>query len=97
MLYDLEQRATMPDASSIAGLYEYGTPQMLGDLTWANASHDTIRGKIESRWKNDHGHFTLRIVVPVGTHATVVVPSREGPQTYERNSGTCTFTSVLLP
>jgi alpha-L-rhamnosidase len=70
-------------------------PQVVGGLTWARASHDTIRGRIESRWQVEGKKFKLKIAVPVGTRANVIVPSRDGPQHYECGSGSYIFNSVL--
>jgi len=70
-------------------------PQVVGGLTWARAEHDTIRGRIESRWTIENKRFNLKIVVPVGTRANVIVPSQDGPQHYECGSGSYTFTSLL--
>jgi alpha-L-rhamnosidase len=70
-------------------------PQILGGMTWAWASHDTIRGRIESRWQIEKKHFKLKVVVPVGARADVVIPSRDGPKHYECGSGNYSFTSLL--
>lgn len=51
-------------------------PQPVGDVTWARASYDSIRGKIVSDWSRAGDEFTLRVVVPPGTIATVHLPSR---------------------
>ena len=51
-------------------------PQPIGDITWARASYDSIRGMIVSDWKRDGGEFTLKTVVPPNTTATVFVPAR---------------------
>jgi alpha-L-rhamnosidase len=51
-------------------------PHPVGDLTWVKARYDSIRGPIESDWKISDGRFTLRVVVPANTTATVCVPTR---------------------
>jgi hypothetical protein len=84
-----------PEPGAIAFEQVTIAPQVLGNLAWARASHDTLRGPIESRWTKDKKRFTLKVVVPVGTRADVVVPSREGPQHHECGSGSYTFTSLL--
>ena len=50
-------------------------PQPVGDLTWARASYDSIRGKITSDWKRAGGKFTLNITIPANTAATVFIPA----------------------
>ena len=49
-------------------------PAVIDDLTSASASLDTVRGRIEVEWEKGEGTFTLRVVVPANTHATVSVP-----------------------
>jgi hypothetical protein len=49
-------------------------PQPVGDLTWVKASYDSVRGKITSHWRREHGKFTLRVILPPNTTATVFVP-----------------------
>jgi len=53
-------------------------PQPVGDLTWAGASYDSIRGTIASRWERHGNKFTLKISIPANTTATVFVPARPG-------------------
>ena len=51
-------------------------PQPVGDVTWVNASYNSIRGKIVSDWKRDCGKFTLKVSIPANTTATVFVPAK---------------------
>jgi hypothetical protein len=51
-------------------------PQPAGDLTWAKASYDSIRGEIVSDWKRDGDKFTLNVRIPANTTATVFVPAK---------------------
>ena len=55
-------------------------PQPAGDLTWANASYDSIRGLIASHWTKQDGRFTLSVTLPPNTTATVSVPARSSEQ-----------------
>jgi alpha-L-rhamnosidase len=50
-------------------------PQPVGDLTFARAAYDSIHGKIVSDWKIDQGKFSLRVIIPPNTTATVCVPN----------------------
>jgi len=50
-------------------------PQPVGDLTWVKAWHDTVRGRVESNWKNGDAGFELSLLVPVNTSATVYLPA----------------------
>jgi alpha-L-rhamnosidase len=49
-------------------------PRPGGGLTWAEAAHESPYGRIESSWRRDDDRFSLRVVVPAGTEATVVLP-----------------------
>jgi alpha-L-rhamnosidase len=49
-------------------------PQLLGDVKWVRAEHESMYGTIKSAWEINSGKLTLRIAVPVNTSATVYVP-----------------------
>ena len=49
-------------------------PRPGGGLTWAKSAHDSPYGRIESAWRLDGNAFELRVVVPAGTRAEVVLP-----------------------
>jgi alpha-L-rhamnosidase len=63
-------------------------PRPGGGLTWAEAAHESPYGRIESAWQLDGDQLRLRVVVPAGTKATVVLPSgrhetaEQGTHTY---------------
>jgi hypothetical protein len=50
-------------------------PQIVPGISWAQASYNSIRGKISSQWKIDSGRFSLKVTIPPGTTATVFVPA----------------------
>jgi alpha-L-rhamnosidase len=58
-------------------------PTPVGDLKWARASYDSIRGKISSDWKRDGDQFTLKVTIPANTTATVYVPARSADEVLE--------------
>lgn len=49
-------------------------PQVVGDLTWVKANHETLYGNIVVDWKRENGVFYLTVDVPVNTKATLVLP-----------------------
>jgi alpha-L-rhamnosidase len=53
-------------------------PAVVGDLTFAKARYQSIRGDIISDWRIQNGTFRLSVTVPPGTAATIVVPGK-GP------------------
>ncbi|MDI6447741.1 glycoside hydrolase family 78 protein [Anaerobaca lacustris] len=62
-------------------------PQLLGDVTWVRAEHESMYGTIKSAWDVKGDRFTLKVAVPTNTTATVYVPcdeeqfAKEGPST----------------
>ena len=51
-------------------------PHVVGDLTWARAHYDSVRGPVVSRWQLDGDRLSLEVEVPVNTTAIVRVPTR---------------------
>ena len=49
-------------------------PQPGGGLTRAEAAHESPYGRIESSWRLEDGRLRLRVLVPAGTQAEVVLP-----------------------
>ena len=62
-------------------------PEPVGDLTWARANYDSIRGRISSEWHRSAGKFDLRVAIPANTSATVYVPA-SGPETVTESGRT---------
>ena len=50
-------------------------PQLVGDLSWVNATHVSPYGKIVSHWQRNAGNFDWQITVPPNSTATVYVPA----------------------
>ncbi|NIA29936.1 MAG: alpha-L-rhamnosidase, partial [Actinobacteria bacterium] len=50
-------------------------PEIVGDLTWAKAWYNSVRGKIISDWRLDGKKLSLQIEIPANTTATVFVPA----------------------
>ena len=49
-------------------------PQAVGDLTSVSASTHTLYGKVSVDWKREDGVFSVKVSVPVGCTADVVLP-----------------------
>ena len=58
-------------------------PQPVGDLTWAKATYDSIRGRIVSDWKRADGNLILKVTIPANTSATVFLPAKPESQVME--------------
>jgi alpha-L-rhamnosidase len=58
-------------------------PQPVGDLTWVEASHDSPYGRVKVRWERKDASFTVKLVVPPNSTATLWLPAREGGEITE--------------
>jgi len=64
-----------PDPDSVAFASIRIKPAIVGDLTWARATYDSVRGPISSSWKISIHGFSLDVKIPPGCTATVYVPA----------------------
>lgn len=58
-------------------------PQPVGDVTWARASYNSVRGRIESSWKREGKIFSLSVTVPANATATVYLPAKSAESVKE--------------
>jgi alpha-L-rhamnosidase len=56
---------------------------VLGNLAWARARYDSIRGPIVSDWKREANRLALRVSIPVNTTATVYLPAESAAEISE--------------
>lgn len=49
-------------------------PRPGGDIRWARATHDSIRGRIAVSWTSEPEEFSLALEVPANAAATVTLP-----------------------
>jgi hypothetical protein len=50
-------------------------PEPVGDITWAKATYQSIYGEILSSWKIENNKFKLKVKIPVGSKATILIPN----------------------
>ena len=55
-------------------------PRFIPELDWVKAHHDTVRGRIVSEWRRNGETIALRVVIPVGATAKVVLPSKSAEE-----------------
>jgi alpha-L-rhamnosidase len=53
-------------------------PRPGGALTWAEAAHESPYGRIEASWRLGDERLHIRVVVPPGTEAEIVLPDGSG-------------------
>jgi alpha-L-rhamnosidase len=58
-------------------------PRPGGNLTQAQGSFDSIRGKITTKWKLENGKFSLHVTIPANATATVYIPTSDPSQVKE--------------
>jgi alpha-L-rhamnosidase len=52
-------------------------PEPVADLAWVKESYDSVRGRINSEWRQSAGQFDLRVTIPANTTATVYLPAKD--------------------
>jgi alpha-L-rhamnosidase len=50
-------------------------PEVVGDISYVNANHQTLYGNIVSQWKKNNGIFELNAEIPVNTTAIIYLPT----------------------
>ncbi|MEO9474370.1 MAG: family 78 glycoside hydrolase catalytic domain [Cyclobacteriaceae bacterium] len=64
----------VPDLDNPGFKHFYVQPQLVGNMTFARGSFESIYGQIVVDWKHDEETFEIEIVVPVNASATFVLP-----------------------
>jgi alpha-L-rhamnosidase len=52
-------------------------PEIVGDITWADATYNSIHGEISTSWKKEDQIFTLKVKIPVSCSAIVAIPQSD--------------------
>jgi len=58
-------------------------PTLTGNVTWVNASYNSILGQVVSNWAMNGATLTMTVGVPVGATATVYVPATDSASVTE--------------
>ncbi len=58
-------------------------PELVGELTSASGYYDSIRGRIESRWRIEDSRFYWQVIIPPNTTAEVHVPTNDADKVTE--------------
>jgi alpha-L-rhamnosidase len=58
-------------------------PNIVGDLQWVNAHHDSPYGRIASNWKREGEKLTMDVTIPPNTTATIFVPVKDATSVTE--------------
>ncbi|WP_462253533.1 family 78 glycoside hydrolase catalytic domain [Ferruginibacter sp.] len=60
-------------------------PEVVGDINYVNANHQTVYGNIVSQWKKTDTGFELYVEIPVNTTAIIYLPAKSIKQITENN------------
>ena len=71
----------------------YISPQPIGDLTSVSAFTQTVYGQVTVDWTRDEDIFKLKVSIPVGCSAHVMMP--DGKSVHQMGSGTYEFQCKL--
>ena len=63
-----------PDSEHPGFKHFYIQPELVGNMTFAKGSYESIYGQIAVDWKRDKDSFDIKIKVPVNTDATFILP-----------------------
>lgn len=69
--------AGLDQAPGSVGYRELLIRPRLGDLTWARATYESVRGTISTGWTRAAGVLRLEVTVPPGATATVHIPTAD--------------------
>lgn len=61
-------------------------PHLAGDLSYVNASYNSVRGPIKSHWRKLNNGFTWEISIPANTTATIYFPNSVGKEVFENGT-----------
>ncbi len=62
------------------------SPEIVGDVKWAETTYNSIQGKIVSSWRLEGNNFELKVNIPVGSKATIVLPASDAGEITESGS-----------
>lgn len=63
-----------PDVEAPGFAHVIFRPSLVGNLTWARASHRSAHGEIRSEWRREKDRLVFRLTVPPNTSATFRLP-----------------------
>lgn len=64
----------VPDPENPGFKHFFIQPEVVGDMTFAKATYESIYGKIASAWEKKNGKLILKVEIPANTSATIKLP-----------------------
>ena len=71
-------------------------PAQVGELEWVQCAHESLRGRIKSRWRREHDKLRMELTIPVNSTATVYVPAADPTTVTESGRPAATADGVKL-
>jgi alpha-L-rhamnosidase len=59
------------------------SPEIAGDITWAETTFNTVHGEISSSWKIERNTLFLKLRIPINSRAVVVIPQGDPDKVLE--------------
>lgn len=50
-------------------------PEVVGDIDFVKANHQTLYGNIAANWRKENKKFTIEVTIPANTDATLYIPA----------------------
>lgn len=69
-------------------------PEIVGDITWVETTFKSVYGDILSSWKISDNNLTLKVKIPAGCRATIMLPLQDPGKIKEKNE-TLTKSSAI--
>ena len=71
-------------------------PEIVGDITWAEASFHSVHGEIRSSWEISDNSFSLTVNIPANCEATIAIPQADPDKISENGVQVKTSESVRV-
>jgi len=72
------------------------SPEIVGDITWAEASFQSVHGEISSSWKISDNDFILKVRIPVNCKATIEIPQADPDKISENGIPVASSENILI-
>jgi alpha-L-rhamnosidase len=70
-------------------------PEIVGDLTWAETTFNTIHGDITSNWKIEANKLIMKVIIPANCKAFVAIPQADPEKIIENDIPVKTSLDIL--
>jgi hypothetical protein len=72
------------------------SPEIVGDITWAETSFQSVHGEISSSWKITDNNFTLKVRIPANCKATIEIPQADSDKISENGNPVVSSENIIV-